>query len=540
MSQATAFASPAASADAASADDRPWPLPWLALLTALWLGWTTGWRHIAVPDEGRYAGVAWEMIRSGDWLTPTLNGLPFFHKPPLFYWLTAGSIELFGLHPWSGRLASVFGAWLGAMALFLFLRRWSSLRHAQASVLALVTMPYWFGGAQYANLDMLVAGCITATIAMGAHACLLHQAGLPHHRALWATWALAALGLLAKGLIGFVLPGGVLGLWLLLRGQWRTLLALFSLPGMVLFGLIGAPWFVAMQHRYPDFFHYFFVYQHFQRFTQTGFNNMHPMWWYVPVIVLLTLPWLPVAGWLGRRGAQQGGAVAVAPPQVPAAVKGLLWCWGLLILVFFSLPASKLAGYVLPVLPALAAGLAGWGLSRIGAQAWRRLAVGAAALSLTVIATLRHFDNRAAHALVAPMRAALQGDAQLVYVESFAYDLPFLLGLREPVPLFTDWDAPELPKRDNDLKELTDAAAFNRERGQRLLLPRSLWDQALCRHARTVVVGPPDAVRQYAQLAATPPTIQVKYWALWVLDRDTLRQRGLACTPLAQQGLAGL
>ena len=123
---------------------RAWPLWAVALLTALWLGWTTGWRHLAVPDEGRYAGVAWEMIRSGDWLTPTLDGLPFFHKPPLFYWITAVSLELFGLHPWAGRLASVTGAWLGAMALYLLLHRWSSPRHARLSLLALLTMPYWF------------------------------------------------------------------------------------------------------------------------------------------------------------------------------------------------------------------------------------------------------------------------------------------------------------------------------------------------------------------------------------------------------------
>jgi 4-amino-4-deoxy-L-arabinose transferase-like glycosyltransferase len=509
-------------------------------LSALWLGWTTGWRHLAVPDEGRYAGVAWEMIRSGDWLTPTLNGLPFFHKPPLFYWLTGAALQVFGLHPWAGRLASVLGAWLGAMALYLFLRRWSGERHARLGLLALLTMPYWFGGAQYANLDMLVAGCISATIAMGAHAALSFEAGQPHRAAVWATWALAGFGLLAKGLIGFVLPGGVIGLWLLARGQWRSLLALLSLPGVVLFVAVGAPWFVAMQQRYPDFFHYFFVYQHFQRFTETGFNNMHPAWWYLPVIFILTLPWIPLALWASRR--QQSAASTGA--TVPGAVRGLMWVWGGLILVFFSLPASKLVGYVLPVIPALAAGLAGWGLRLLPPEglpvAWRRGVWGAAVLSLALIGVVRQFDHRAAHPLVAPLQQALVGDAKLVYVESFAYDLPLLLGLKDPVPMFSDWDDPDLPKHDNDLKELFDAAVFNRERGLHLLLPRSLWDQTLCLHARTVVVGPPDATRHYAQLAATPPVAQTKRWALWVLDRETLRQRGLACSPLAQRGLAAL
>jgi 4-amino-4-deoxy-L-arabinose transferase-like glycosyltransferase len=537
---------------APSSSVRSWPLGWVALCVAVWLGWTTGWRHLAVPDEGRYAGVAWEMLRSGDWLTPTLNGLPFFHKPPLFYWLTALSIEAFGLQPWAGRLASVFGAWLGAMALYLLLRRWSSERHARLALLALLSMPFWFGGAQYANLDMLVAGCIAATVAMGAHAAFLMEAGVPHARvrwAVWATWALAALGLLAKGLIGLVLPAGVIGLWLLGRRRWRTLLALLSPAGMLVFALVAAPWFVAMHLRFPEFAHYFFVYQHFQRFTDTGFNNMHPWWWYLPLIAALTLPWIPVGLWLRWRGRQ------AATPAQPAdmaptspAVLGLLAAWGGVVLLFFSLPASKLAGYVLPLVPALAGGLAWWGLRWLPVaggpnglpQAWTRVAAGAALLCLGLIAGVRQVDHRAAHPLVPALHQALQGDARLVFVESFAYDLPFLLGHTALVPLYTDWDDPQIPRRDNDLKELFDAAAFDPARGRLLLQPRSAWDQDLCRHARTVVVGRADAVRHYRQLAETPPVARSARWQLWVLDRDTLRQRDLACTHHAQRGLAAL
>ncbi len=533
---------------------RTWPLWAVALLSALWLGWTTGWRHLAVPDEGRYASVAWEMIRSGDWLTPTLNGLPFFHKPPLFYWLTALSIEAFGLHPWAGRLASVLGAWLGAMALYLLLLRWSSVRHARTALLALVTMPYWFGGAQYANLDMLVAGLICATIATGAHAVLLFEAGLPHRRAVWATWALAGLGLLAKGLIGFVLPGAVVAAWLVLRWRWRSLLALMSVVGLVLFLLVAAPWFVAMQMLYPDFLHYFFVYQHFQRFTETGFNNMHPWWWYLPVLLLLTLPWVPLGAWARwrARGAAVGPVISGASVSTAPAVLGLLAAWGGVILLFFSLPASKLAGYVLPVVPALAGGLAWWAVRALPSPAiasgqstspprwWSRAAIGAGLFCLALIFTVLRFDNRAAHSLAPRIAQALQGDAQLLYVESYAYDLPYLLGLKAPLPLFTHWDDPELPKHDNDLKELFDAAAFNPKRGQQLLQPRAAFAQALCAHARTVVVGPPDSPKFYGQLGAIPPVQTAAKWHLWVLDRAVLREHGLACTPLAERGLAAL
>jgi hypothetical protein len=318
-----------------------------------------------------------------------------------------------------------------------------------------------------------------------------------------------------------------------------------------------------MQLRYPDFFHYFFVYQHFQRFTETGFNNMHPWWWYLPVIFALTLPWIPLGLWLRWRG--RDASVAIGSPAVGTrpsmakaastasavttpAVLGLLAAWGGVVLLFFSLPASKLAGYVLPVIPALAGGLAWWGMRWLPSGrapsglpvAWSRTVAGAAVLSLVLIGVVRHYDNRAAHPLVPALKQALQGDARLVFVESFAYDLPYLIGQKEPVPLFTDWDDPLIPKRDNDLKELFDAAAFNPERGKLLLQPRSAWDLALCQHERTVVVGRADVVKQYRQLAETPPVARSARWNLWVLDRDTLRQRGLACTPLAQRGLAAL
>ena len=79
----------------------------------LWLSFSLGWRALALPDEGRYVGVAWEMLRSGNWLIPTENGLPFFHKPPLFYWLTAASMQLFGTGAAAARLAPLLGGRAG-------------------------------------------------------------------------------------------------------------------------------------------------------------------------------------------------------------------------------------------------------------------------------------------------------------------------------------------------------------------------------------------------------------------------------------------
>jgi 4-amino-4-deoxy-L-arabinose transferase-like glycosyltransferase len=75
----------------------------VALIVLAWVGAFAWLRSLMLPDEGRYVGVAWEMVRSGDWVTPTLNGLPYFHKPPLFYWITASSLTLFGNVEWAAR-----------------------------------------------------------------------------------------------------------------------------------------------------------------------------------------------------------------------------------------------------------------------------------------------------------------------------------------------------------------------------------------------------------------------------------------------------
>lgn len=519
------------------ASPKSWPTWSVALALLVWLACTSWWRPLAVPDEGRYAGVAWEMIRSGDWLTPTLNGLPFFHKPPLFYWLTALSLKAFGLTLWSARLASVLGAWLGAMALYLLVRRWRGDRLATWSALILVTQPFFFGGAQYANLDMLVAGCISATIALAAHAVLAREANQAYRWALWSAYGMAGLGLLAKGLIGLVLPGAVVVLWLLLTGRWRAILSLLSLPGLLVLGAVAAPWFVAMQRLYPDFFHYFFIYQHFQRFTKTGFNNVHAWWYYLPLLIGLTLPWVPA--WLlalfgGRRGRKPEPAHKQADDALAITrdLRWLAWCWLVVILVFFSIPASKLPGYVLPTLPPLAYLVAdAFDRRWPGFQSWvpKLVATLAFALCPALIGAAVKFDDQSARPVLPIVEPLLHQGVPLVYINEFVYDLPFYLAHPRPIPVISNWDDPNLPLHDNDRKELFDAGAFNPKLMPQVLVPQAQWHTWLCTHPRLAVMASPDVVKSYPELASQMPVKQLKLWSLWVLDRDDLLAKGLHC-----------
>jgi 4-amino-4-deoxy-L-arabinose transferase-like glycosyltransferase len=456
----------------------------VALFVFGWLAATAWIRPLMLPDEGRYVGVAWEMLRSGDWLVPTLNGLPFFHKPPLMYWLTASSMSVFGVNEWAGRSAPIFGAWLAAMSIYGLLRRWASEREATLTLIALLSLPMMFLGSQYANLDMLVAGCISATIALLAHAALSFEAGLGYKRIVWAAYAAAACSVLAKGLIGLVLPMLVVGAWLTLRWRWRTVWALLSVPGALLFLLIAAPWFVAMQLRFDSFLDYFFVVHHFKRFTLGGFNNVMPVWFFLAVLILFSLPFVP---WLVRlllrlkSGQERGGALL-----------GLLVLWLLLIVIFFSIPKSKLVGYVLPSLAPLAACFAlGLGASpRVGAlRMWWSSVALSVLMSVSALTAVQIKPLPSYKAFAQQMAHERQAGEPVFMLREFYYDVGFYARLEQSTAVVDNWDSPEVRDRDNWRKELIDAGDFDALAAKRVLvLPKDLQSR-LCSAPISWVIG---------------------------------------------------
>jgi 4-amino-4-deoxy-L-arabinose transferase-like glycosyltransferase len=463
-----------AGALAAARPAQRWRSDTAAVAVALfaWFAATAWMRPLMLPDEGRYVGVAFEMLRTGDWLTPTLDGLPFFHKPPLFYWLTAAAMRAFGPHEWAARMAPLLGGFGGALALYLFLRRWAGASRARLALVVLAVQPLFYVGAQFANLDMLVAGCISATVLGLAHAALCLDAGLPHRRTLLGAYAMAALGVLAKGLIGVVIPALVIGAWLLARRRWRLLAQLVSWPALAFFLALAAPWFIAMQWQHPAFLHYFFVVQHLQRFAGGGFNNVQPFWFYPAVLALCSLPWLP---WLAP----------LAQPAGRDPVRTLMLAWAAVVVLFFSLPASKLVGYVLPALPPLAALMAeGLALAlRQRPQAGRWALAGAAVslmvgLGLVLGLALRppHSGRDLAHAL-----AQQHGPGEpVIALRPYPYDLAFYARLQAPIVVVDDWAQHRAQPRDDWRKELSDAAAFAPQAGGHTLLPPAALSALLC------------------------------------------------------------
>ena len=501
---------PLASPDAGAVPAAWWTraLPVLALLAA-WLLATPGLRPLLLPDEGRYSEVAREMLM-GDGLTPTLAGLPFFHKPPLTYWVDMLGMQLLGVGHFGARLAPALGAWLMGAALWLALRRWQGARTAGISLVALATSPFFFVGAQYANHDMLVAGLLAvATLALARAV----EPGKPELRWLVGAWVACGLAVMAKGLIGFVLPALVIGPWLLAQGRWRDMLRLLHPLALAAFLAVVLPWHLAMEARHPGFLDYYVVEQHFRRYASGGFNNRQPVYFYAAVLPILLLPWslwlLPLlrsarpAQWWAQRGSHTA----------------LLAWWAAAVVLFFSGPQSKLIGYILPAL-APVAGLLGLALARRGH--WRWVAAPAALACLGLVALVAWKSPRSSADIAAALKAQRAAGDLVVLLDDPFNDLAFDAELPS-VLVASDWADPEIPKRDNWRKELADGARFDPLRGREVLWPIAELARLTCRGQTLWLVARPDL---QPLLAAVPGAAQVQAGRTSLLWRAPPRDCG--------------
>ncbi|HVB48818.1 MAG TPA: glycosyltransferase family 39 protein [Burkholderiales bacterium] len=318
-----------------------------ALIAVLWFaGLDT--RALFMPDEGRYAEIPREMLVSGDWITPRLDDLKYFEKPPLQYWATAAGFALFGEHGWSARLWPALTGMLGVLLLVFAGNRLGPPGAGPLAGIAAASSWGYVLASQYLTLDMGLTFFMTLTLVafLLAH----HDPGDERARRRWmlVAWTAMALAMLTKGLEGIVLPGLVLGAYAVVQRDWGLLRRMHWRAGLLTFGIIALPWFVLVQLRNPEFFHFFFIYEHFDRYLEPGHDRPGPWWYYVPILLLGMLPWSPaLVGALAR-------ATKRSAPASVLDVDRLLLLWGAVILVFFSASQSKLPAYIVPVMPALA------------------------------------------------------------------------------------------------------------------------------------------------------------------------------------------
>ena len=339
-----------------------------------------GYRDLIEPDEGRYAEIPREMVATGDWVTPRLNGFKYFEKPVLQYWATATAYTLFGDNNTTARLWPALTGFLGALwAGFLALRLYGRSAGFYAFLVTLSGLLYIVDG-HYLVLDMSLAVFLVAGIG-----CLVLAQRSRDDPAILRNWMLAgwialALATLSKGLIGVVLPAATVVVYSLWARDWVLWRNLHIVKGVAVFLLVTAPWFIAVSLANPEFPQFFFIHEHLERYTSTVHQREGGYWYFVPVFLLGIFPWVAVT----LRSLIRPGFISHPPGEPAFDAERFLWSFALVVFVFFSIGQSKLPSYILPMMPVVAvmAGrrLAVEGYHRI--DAWL-LAIMAVALLLT-------------------------------------------------------------------------------------------------------------------------------------------------------------
>lgn len=308
-----------------------------------------GIRPLFNPDEGRYVDIPAEMLANHDWVLPHLNGVAYLEKPPLQYWLSAASLALFGHNAWAGRLVTALAAVAGVAVVIRLGRRLYDAQRGLVAGLMTASMLLYVLMGQLATLDMLLSLGLTTAVA----GFILGQTDRdtdPTANRRWMTvcWTAMAAATLTKGLVGVVLPGGVLMFYTLWQRDFAVWRHLHLGKGLLLYAALVLPWFFLVERAYPGAFDFLIIREHFQRYLTKLHERYEPAWYFLEIVAFGSVPWLPqvvaayATGWRRRapRGRFDGGRV--------------LWVAAVFILGFFSASDSKLAPYVLPVLPLLA------------------------------------------------------------------------------------------------------------------------------------------------------------------------------------------
>jgi len=255
-----------------------------------------GQRPLMSPDEARYAEIPREMLATGNWVVPHLDGFRYFEKPPLGYWVSAGAMLLFGETPFAARLPSVLAAAFAAWLLYGYGRRAGSRTLGWLGAAIFLTMGQVFAVGVFNILDSLFAALLS-----GALVYIYRAWESPHARArrgfAIVAGAFCGLAFLTKGFLGFAIPALTASAFAVWERDLRRLLRI-GLPVVVTALLVALPWSLAIQQQEPDFWRHFIVVEHLERFFTDRADHLEPFWFFLPIWIAGALPWavfLPAA-----------------------------------------------------------------------------------------------------------------------------------------------------------------------------------------------------------------------------------------------------
>lgn len=317
----------------------------LFVLFALVYTLPLAFRPLTVPDETRYGEIPREMLSSGDWVVPRLNGLKYFEKPVFGYWVNAVSMGMFGENAFALRIPSALSVMISALMIFLLVGRFS--REKPASVLAsaiFLTCPLVLAIGHINLLDSLLSMLLTGSLVCFFFA---HKAD----KMRWKSFFLALMGVfcglafLTKGFLAFAVPVLTVVPFLLWERRYKDLMRIPWIPMISAFAVV-LPWSLMIHYREGDFWNYFFWTEHVARFLNP-IRGQHPkpFWYFLPVLMGGALPWV----------IQSAAALpTVFKFQMKNPLIRFCVCWFLFPFLFFSMCSGKLIPYILPCFPPLA------------------------------------------------------------------------------------------------------------------------------------------------------------------------------------------
>jgi 4-amino-4-deoxy-L-arabinose transferase-like glycosyltransferase len=305
-------------------------------------------------DEPRYAQIAREMLTRHDYITPILYGQPWLEKPALYYWRAMFSFREFGVHDWSARLPSASFAFVLCTLIYLHIRRFRPGGQLDAALIT-ASCAGILSFARGASTDMQLAApfCIGM---LGWYA--WYETGSKFW--LFDLYFFVGAATLAKGPVAPFMALVILFLFTALRREWSLLRRSIWIPGIILYLAMVLPWFIAVQHRNPQFLRVFFLEHNLQRFATDRFEHEQRMWYYFPIMLIALIPWaviaitalvdaikLSIAEWRARHA--KGHYIGL--PRAGDAFPEFLVLWALFPILFFTFSKSKLPGYILPSIP---------------------------------------------------------------------------------------------------------------------------------------------------------------------------------------------
>jgi 4-amino-4-deoxy-L-arabinose transferase len=322
---------------------KRWVLPLLLGLFLLGYLLPMGTHGLWIPDETRYAQISQDMLLSGNWISPHFMSLRYFEKPVAGYWMIALGQALFGDNLFGVRIASAISTGLSVMLCYLIARRlWNEPRKSFACALLYMSFTVVAGQAGYANLDPQFTFWVNLSLVALWFA--LDSATRARRLIAWATLGLACgMGFLTKGFLAWLLPVLIALPWMLWQKRWRELLIYGPLAIAVAIA-VSLPWALAVHAQEPDYWRFFFWHEHIRRFASEDAQHDAPWWFYLPLLVAFSLPWVVLLPSALRQAWQTRRQANIA----------FLLLWLLMPLLFFSLSNGKLPTYIMPCLLPLA------------------------------------------------------------------------------------------------------------------------------------------------------------------------------------------